>query len=124
MAAQLISIAPQFLVVDLEAACAFYVEQLGFRVAFIHGGFYAAVERDGVTVHLKLWDNVDLSREAKQHEDHLDAYIGVEDVEALYTEYQGRNVTFAQPLELKPWGAREFVVWDNSGYILYFGQPG
>lgn len=120
--AKLIAHAPQFLVLDLQAACTFYVEKLGFRVAFTHGDFYTGVERDGITIHLKLSDAPDQSRQAKQRDDHLDVYITVDDVTALYTEYQNRGVVFAQPLETKPWGMREFVVWDNSGYILYFGQ--
>ncbi|HLV82022.1 MAG TPA: VOC family protein [Chthonomonadaceae bacterium] len=116
------SVAPQFLVLDLQAACAFYVEKLGFRVSFTYEGFYAAVERDGVTIHLKLSDAPDPSRQIKQRDEHLDLYIIVDDVAALYAEYQSRGVEFAQPLETKPWGMREFVVWDNSGFILHFGQ--
>ena len=121
-AAKLIAITPQFLVLDLQAACAFYVEKLGFRVAFTYSDFYAGVERDGIMIHLKLSDVPDASRQIKQGEDHLDAYITVEDAAALYAEYQNRGVVFAQPLETKLWGMREFVVWDNSGFILYFGQ--
>lgn len=120
--ARLASIAPQFLVLDLEATCDFYVEKLGFHVAFRFGDFYAAVERDGVSIHLKLSDEADPSRAVKQRDEHLDVYITVDDVEALYAEFQGRGVMFAQPLEAKPWGMREFVVWDNSGFILHFGQ--
>ena len=120
--AKLTAIAPQFLVLDLQAACAFYVEKLGFRVAFTYGDFYAGVERDGIMIHLKLSDTPDPSRQVKQRADHLDVHITVDDVTALYAEYQSRDVMFAQPLETKPWGMREFVVWDNSGFILYFGQ--
>src|SRR5262249_25683076 len=86
--AKLITIAPQFLVLDLQAACAFYVEKLGFHVAFTHGGFYAGVERDGMMVHLKLSDEPDPSRQAKQRDEHLDVYITVDDVAALYAEFQ------------------------------------
>ena len=120
--ASLRSVAPQFLVLDLKAACAFYEEKLGFRVAFIYGDFYAGVERDGIMIHLKLADAPDPSRKVKQRDDHLDAYIAVDNVAALYEEFESRGVKFAQPLASKPWGTREFVVWDNSGYILYFGQ--
>ena len=121
-AAKLINIAPQFLVLDLQAACDFYLEKLGFRVAFTYGDFYAGVERDGITIHLKLSDTPDLCRQAKQQDEHLDVHITVDDIEALYAEFQSRGVSFAQPLETKPWGLREFVVWDISGFILYFGQ--
>ena len=120
--AKLVTIAPQFLVLDLQAACDFYVTKLGFRVAFAFGDFYAAVERDGILIHLKLSDEPDPSRQVKQRDEHLDVYITVDNVEGLYAEFQSRNVVFAQPLATKPWGMREFVVWDNSGYILHFGQ--
>jgi len=120
--AKLVAISPQFLVLDLQAALDFYVDKLGFTVAFIHGDFYAGVRRDGILIHLKLSDMPDPGRPMKQREEHLDAYIDVDDVESLYAEFQRRGVTFAQRLETKPWGKREFVVWDNSGFILYFGQ--
>ena len=120
--AHLRAVAPQFLVVDLAAACAFYVERLGFRVAFVHEGFYAAVERDGITLHLKLSDDPDPAREFKRRGEHLDAYFAVDDVAALYAEYEGRGTTFAQPLTATPWGTQEFVVHDPDGFILYFSQ--
>ena len=120
--AKLEKIVPQFLVLDLKTACDFYVEQLGFRVDFEYEDFYAGVERDGVMIHLKLSDTPDPSRLAKQQGDHLDIYFTVDDIEALYAEYKTRGVKFTQPLQTKPWDMREFVVWDNNGYILYFGQ--
>ena len=120
--AKLEKIVPQFLVLDLKAACDFYVEQLGFRVDFEYEDFYAGVVRDGVMIHLKLSDTPDPCRQAKQQGDHLDVYITVDDIEALYAEYQSRGVKFTQPLQTKPWDMREFIVWDNNGYILYFGQ--
>jgi uncharacterized glyoxalase superfamily protein PhnB len=120
--ARLTSIVPQFLVLDLQAACTFYAEKLGFRVAFIYDDFYAGVERDGVMIHLKHTDTPDPCRQAKQLQEHLDAYINVDDIAALYAEYQSRGVSFAQPLETQPWGKREFVLYDADGFILYFGQ--
>ena len=52
-AARLQMIAPQFLVDDLDLALAYYRDRLGFTVDFTYESFYAAVSRDGVTVHLK-----------------------------------------------------------------------
>ena len=71
--AKLTAITPQFLVLDLRAACTFYAEKLGFHVAFTYSDFYAGVERDGVTIHLKLSDSPDPSRQAKQRDSHLGA---------------------------------------------------
>lgn len=120
-AARLVSITPQFLVLNLQEACDFYTEKLGFRLAFTYEGFYAGVERDGMTMHLKLSDTLDPSRHFKQHNDHLDVYFTVDDVDGLFAEFQSRGVKFVQHPVNQPWGTREFVVWDNNGYILYFG---
>jgi uncharacterized glyoxalase superfamily protein PhnB len=91
-------------------------------VAFTYSDFYAGVERDEVVIHLKRSDEPDPSRAFKRQGEHLDAYVTVEDVDALYEEYRSRGVPFARPLETTAWGTREFVVIDPDGYILYFGQ--
>ena len=46
-------ITPLLLVSDLERAIAFYVQQLGFTLAFIYEDFYAGIEKDGHPIHLK-----------------------------------------------------------------------
>src|SRR2546422_7170357 len=51
--ARLKSIAPQFLVDDLDAALAYYRERLGFAVDFVYESFYASVSRDGAAIHLR-----------------------------------------------------------------------
>jgi catechol 2,3-dioxygenase-like lactoylglutathione lyase family enzyme len=121
-AAKLEAITPQFLVLDLNRVCAFYREKLGFEIAFVYGDFYAGAERDGVTIHLKLSDHPDPSREFKRRNEHLDAYIATEDIESLYREYQDRDVPFLKAIETTDWGTREFAVRDPEGYILYFAQ--
>jgi catechol 2,3-dioxygenase-like lactoylglutathione lyase family enzyme len=120
--AKLCSIAPQFLVLDLDQACCFYRDKLGFEVAFTYSDFYAGVTRDGLMIHLKRWDEADPSRAFKQQHEHLDVYINTDQVAELYREFQSRGVVFLKPLEPTPWGTQEFVVQDTDGYILYFGQ--
>ncbi len=121
----LTSLAPQFLVQDLEAACAFYCRALGFEMAFRYGEppFYACVVRDGVMLHLKQTDDPEPSRRFKLEGEHLDVYIQAGDIDALHDEYVARGVPLFKPLQATPWGTREFAVQDPSGYILYFGQP-
>jgi uncharacterized glyoxalase superfamily protein PhnB len=109
-------------VLDLAEACAFYRDKLGFQVAFIYEDFYASVERDGIALHLKLSDEPDPGHAFKHRNEHLDVYIATDRIQALYEEYQNRGVAFLQPLHNTDWGTQEFVVEDNSGYILYFAQ--
>ena len=58
----------------------------------------------------------------KYEEELLDAYISVEDADALYVEYATKGVEFTRELADMPWGAREFVVKDCDGRLLVFGS--
>jgi len=51
----------------------------------------------------------------------LDAYLIVEDADALHAEYAARAVEFTRQLGNMPWNAREFVVKDCDGRLLAFG---
>jgi hypothetical protein len=48
----------------------------------------------------------------------LDAYILIEDADALYAEYAARGVEFTRELANMPWHLREFVVKDRDGRLL------
>lgn len=115
-------IAPQFLVDDLPTALAFYVEQLGFTQAIAWDDFYASVERDGQSIHLKRASKVDADRANRHVNEHLDAYIEVTNAESLCREFETRGVVMMKALEERPWGARDFYVQDPDGYVLGFSQ--
>ena len=51
----------------------------------------------------------------------LDAYLFIEDAEALYAEYAARGVEFTRGLANTRWHSREFVVKDCDGRLLAFG---
>jgi uncharacterized glyoxalase superfamily protein PhnB len=51
----------------------------------------------------------------------LDAYLFVEDADALYAEYAAQGVEFTRGLGNTPWHKREFVVRDCDGRLLAFG---
>jgi hypothetical protein len=51
----------------------------------------------------------------------LDAYLFVEDADALYAEYAAQGVEFTRGLGNMPWHKREFVVKDCDGRLLAFG---
>ena len=54
----------------------------------------------------------------------LDAYLLIEDADALYVEYAGNGVEFTRELGNTPWQSREFVVKDCDGRLLAFGTDG
>ena len=55
----------------------------------------------------------------------LAASISVDDVQALYSEFQAAHAAFHQDLRTEEWGARTFIVRDPDGNLLLFaGRAG
>jgi catechol 2,3-dioxygenase-like lactoylglutathione lyase family enzyme len=122
--ATLTGISPVLLVADLERAVAYYRDRLGFecRVYGYPPNFATAV-RDEATILLALapdprrlvphWQIVDQT---------WNAYIRVDDVEAIYAEEQERGAGIDYELYDAPHGFREFGVQDPDGHDIAFGQ--
>jgi catechol 2,3-dioxygenase-like lactoylglutathione lyase family enzyme len=121
--ARVTGISPQFLVDDLAAAIAYYREKLGFGLDFSYESFYAGVSRDGFGIHLKCAPKSVSERARRKEEEHLDAYISVAGVAALYDDLRSRGALIIKPLETRPWSCVDFYVEDADGYILCFSEP-
>ena len=121
--ATLTSIAPQFLVGDLQRSIDYYCQCLGFELDFIYESFYASVSRDGCAIHLKCAAKTEADRAHRKQQEHLDAYIAVSNAAALHHELQTRGALVTKPLEERPWSSRDFYVEDPDGYILCFSEP-
>lgn len=121
--AQLMGAHPQLFVSDVEAACRFFVEKLGFTVCFQYGkpAFYALVQRDSACLNLRfVHAPVVLSNELDG--DLLSASIPVGNVKALYSEYLSAGAPMHQRLKKQPWGAEDFMVRDPDGNLIHFAQ--
>jgi catechol 2,3-dioxygenase-like lactoylglutathione lyase family enzyme len=121
----LIAAVPQLFVSDIAGSCAFFAGKLGFAVEFIYGEppFYAQVKRGGAQIALRHVDRDVIERLAvamASDADMLAASVSVDDVLALYSEFQAANVAFHQALHTEPWGARTFIVGDPDGNLLLF----
>ena len=118
---RLTSLAPQFLVDDLSREIAFYRDVLGFAFGEPWGGFYAIGIRDGLEIHLKEAPKTVADRRHRRDHEHLDAYAGVDGIDALYNRCVAAGVDVIKPLASTPWGTRDFYVQDPEGYIIGFG---
>lgn len=120
---QITNIIAQLRTTDLAASIRFYTTRLGFALEFQHEDFYAGVRAGGHVVHLKLVDEGDPSIEYVDLGDHFHLYFETEDVMA------GRRTRAARwrPVRTRSTrnavGTREFVIRDDQGHTLYFGQP-
>src|SRR5277367_6129349 len=113
---------PQLFVSDTRASCDFYREKLGFHVRFVYGEppFYAQVVRDAARLNLRHLDSPIVDARLRAKQDLLSATIVLDDPEALFQEYQAKNVPFHQLLKAEAWGARSFIVADLDGNLIAF----
>ena len=125
------SITPFFIVDDLDATIAFYESKLGFEVRYKGGGegdvadYWVFVGRDRAMIMFKaIAPDVHPQPNSSRHDwARWDAYVNVDDPDALYAEFAGRNVKFHQELGDTSDGLRAFEVIDNNGYVICFGRP-
>ena len=85
------------------------------------GGVYAIVTRFGAAIHLQVRRGERPRRERAAHE--RDAYLYVDDVDALHGELSRRGARVLQAPGNAPYGLREIVVEDLDGHRLAFGAP-
>jgi len=121
-------ISPSFIVENLEASVAFYVDKLGFEVRFIgpdDDPFWAIVGRDNISIFLKAIapDIKPVPNHTRHEWARWDAYISAADPDSIFEEYSSKEVSFHQPLKNDEDGLRGFEVADADGYILFFGRP-
>jgi catechol 2,3-dioxygenase-like lactoylglutathione lyase family enzyme len=116
-------IAPLFFTTDIPATLAYYKDKLGFeRLGTWHDPpVYAIVARDEHAIHFRCAEPP-TANPNKYEDELLDAYLLVDDADALHAEYAANGVEFARGLANMPWNSREFVVKDCDGRLLVFGS--
>lgn len=115
-------IAPQFFTTDMRSTLAYYQDKLGFECVgtWQDPPVYAIVMRDQQRIHFRCAEPP-TPNAAKYSDELLDAYLSIQDADALYAEYVARGVEFTRELGNTPWHSREFVVKDCDGRLLAFG---
>ena len=128
-------IAPYFIVYDVVASAAYYRDKLGFRYERIWGDppCFSMVWRSGVCIMLSQFAGPAAtnpnSRAVPDDDRPWDAYIWIDDADALLREFKAKGVTIARDICDQPYGNRDFDIVDCNGYCLCFGhditrQPG
>jgi catechol 2,3-dioxygenase-like lactoylglutathione lyase family enzyme len=116
-------IAPVFFTTDIPRTLAYYNNILGFTTlsTWLDPPVYAIVARDQHAIHFRCAQPPTPQPE-KFIEEFLDAYLFVDDPDALFTELTARNVVLHRPLADTAWNCREFVVKDCDNRLLAFGS--
>ena len=90
-------IAPQFFTTDMRATLVYYHDKLGFDCVstWQEPPVYAIVARDEQRIHFRCAEPPTPNSD-KYDDELLDAYVFVDDVDALYAEYAARGVEFTR----------------------------
>jgi ankyrin repeat protein len=107
---------PVLKVGNLAAALDYYVSKLGFRKRFEWGSpaTFASVSRNDVEIFL--------SQEERVGPTSLSVFV--QDVDALYDDYQASGALIRRPPFDFPWGVRGMDVEDVDGHHLRFSGDG
>jgi catechol 2,3-dioxygenase-like lactoylglutathione lyase family enzyme len=121
----LASISPFFIVKDLQVSISYYVERLGFQLAFQgpdDDPYYASVTRDGIGIMLKaiLPEVLPQPNHTRHEWARWDAYVYTLDPDALFDEFSRRGASFVKELSFIDEGLWGFEVTDADGYVLAF----
>ena len=80
------------------------------------------VSRDKLIIQLSLMEAERGGSNRQWKGEALDAYIWVDDVDALYAELQQSGADIVGPPVLRIYGMKELEVRDLDGYVICFGQ--
>ena len=121
-------VSPFFIIENLQKSVSFYVDKLGFEVAYMRpeeDPFWAMIKRDDIYLMLKAIapDVPPLPNSVRHPWAAWDAYISTSDPDNLFEEYQSRGVTFRHPLQINSDNLLGFELADADGYVLFFGRP-
>ncbi|WP_422079580.1 glyoxalase superfamily protein [Ulvibacterium sp.] len=112
---------PVLPVKDVVEALDFYVNRLGFKIAFADDSKnpkYAGILKDAVEIHLQWHD----AAEWELAVDRPMLRIVTENIEQLYAEYSEKDVFNAHTLLRETaWGTKEFAFYDpfKNGLTFY-----
>ncbi len=111
---------PVLPVKDVTKALVFYIEKLGFELAFADDDkkpFYAGVKRDNIEIHLQWHDEKEWGVT-----DRPSLRFVTQHIEALHDEYKTRDVFHKNTSLIKTdWGTQEFAFYDlyMNGLTFY-----
>lgn len=122
------NIAPYFIVDDVVATANYYRDKLGFQYDRFWSDppAFCMVYRRGIVIMLSqppgLKGVMRPNHLTEEHSDAWDAYIWVDDADALHAEFAAKGVNIVRGLCDQMYGNRDFDVEDCNGYRLCFGH--
>jgi catechol 2,3-dioxygenase-like lactoylglutathione lyase family enzyme len=114
----LTQINPKLPMRNKEVTKDYYVNKLGWKQYGSDFDGYLMVEKDAVQIHFFEFKALD------PKENYGQIYLRTNDIDKLYQTLLDNKVKIHPngPLEIKPWGQKEFALLDPDNNLLTFGQ--
>lgn len=115
----LTAIHPKLPMRDKAATRSYYITKLGFTdIGKVDYPGYLMIRREDVEIHFFEFRDLD------PKENYGQVYIRTDNVDALYQSMLDNGVVIHpnDPLQVKPWGQKEFSLLDPDNNLLTFGQ--
>ncbi len=119
---QISGVIAQLQTTDLAESIRFYTMKLGLTLEFQYEDFYAGIRAGSQLFHLKLVDEKDPSIEFVDRGEHFHLYLVTDDASAAAAALKRNGVRLVKDVHETVWGTREFVIKDDQGHTLYFGE--
>ncbi len=106
---------------DLLESIRFYTTKVGLTLEFQYEDFYAGIRAGDQLFHLKLVDqnpSIDFVDEGE----HFHLYLETDDAATAAEALKRNGVRLVKDVHETAWGTREFVINDDQGHTLYFGE--
>ena len=121
------TIAPYLIVDDVVTTANYYRDKLGFAYDrfWNEPPSFCMVKRSGMVIMLAQLEQSGVMRPNRSVDPEggaWDAYVWIDNADALHAEFRSKGVTIARDLCNQPYGCRDFEVDDCNGYRLCFGQ--
>ncbi len=97
----------------------YYIHKLKFRdIGNQDYDGYLMLQKDNIEIHFFEFKDLDPA------ENYGQVYIRTDNIEGFYQEMLDNNVQIHtnSPLQVKPWGQKEFSLLDPDNNLLTFGQ--
>jgi len=107
---------------NLAESIRFYTEKIGLSLEFQYQDFYAGIRAGEQVFHLKYSCETDPSIVFVDEGGHFHLYLETEDALATAEALKKNGVSLVVDAHDTEWGTREFIIKDDQGHTLYFGQ--
>ena len=115
----LTEIQPKLPMRDKKVTKEYYINTLGFKeFGSVDYDHYLMIKKDQIQIHFFLFNELD------PKENYGQVYIRTKNIDDFYQSLLGKKTQIHtnSPLEIKPWGQKEFALLDPDSNLLTFGQ--